>query len=234
MKVVSETNKQDAKPSCPVNMFARFIGPNPSVSFNPDSVSPTIDPTSFVGPFSSVIGEVTIEGNVFIAPNVSIRADEGFPFFIGKNTNLQDGVILHGLAERRVCVDGKAYSIHIGKNVSCTHGCIVHGPCRLEDNVFVGFQAIVLNAVVGSGTYISPKALVTDGVKIAPDRFVPPGAIVDTQAKADALGPVPRSKREFAEEVQHVNQEFPAAYLLQFGSKRCSCGLAYDPEKLLK
>lgn len=155
-------------PSGPINLYAHYIGPNPAVPFNEKSVAPNIDPTSFVGPFSSVIGDVTIEKNCFIAPNVSIRADKGFPFFIGQCTNLQDGAILHGLLKGRVCVDGKEYSIHIGRNVSCTHGCIVHGPCRLGNNVFVGFNAIILDAVVGEGSYISTKAYVTGGVRIAP------------------------------------------------------------------
>lgn len=218
----------------PTNLFAYYVGPNPSVSFNENSVMPSIDPTAFVGPFSSVIGDVKIEGNVFIAPNVSIRADEGFPFFIGRNANLQDGVIVHGLKDGYVFVGSRAYSVFIGNNVSCTHGCIVHGPCLLEDQVFVGFGAIVFDAVVGKGCYISTNALVTGGVRLAPERFVPHGAIIDTQQKADTLEPVSWDRKEFALEVQHVNQEFPAAYIAQAGKTRCSCGLAYDPHKVLR
>jgi carbonic anhydrase len=92
----------------------------------------------------------------------------------------------------------------------------------------------VFNAHVGRGCYISSGAQVTGGVRLAPDRFVPLGEIVDTQAKANALGPVSRSQREFAEEVQHVNREFPAAYIAQFGCLRCSCGFACSPDSLLK
>ena len=72
--------------------------------------------------------------------------------------------------------------------------------------------------------------MVTGGVIISPNRYVPLGVVIDTQTKADALGPVPTSQKEFAEEVQKVNREFPAAYSLMFGPKRCSCGLACDPE----
>lgn len=70
------------------------------------------------------------------------------------------------------------------------------------------------------------------GIKIAPNRFVPPGAIIDSQSKANTLGSVPGSEKEFAEEVVHVNQEFPAAYLLMFGSVKCSCGLTCDHKSL--
>jgi len=214
------------------NINVHFVGPNPSTSFNPVSIHPDLHSTAYVGPFSSIIGNVTVGENAFIAPNVSVRADEGSPFHIGANTNLQDGVILHGLAHGRVVHDGKEYSIYIGNEVSCAHGCIIHGPCKLEDKVFVGFHAIVFNAVVGEGSYVSTNALVTGGIVIAANRYVPTGAVIDTQEKADALGPVPQSQVEFAEEVQHVNQEFPTAYALKFGQTRCSCGLACDPRTI--
>lgn len=222
----NKRNQKRRKPAGPYNLFARFIGPNPPTSFNPKSKFPCIDTTAFIGPFSTVIGDVTISKNVFVAPNVTIRADEGTPFFIGPNTNLQDGVILHGLKNGRVIVDKKKFSIFIGEHVSCAHGCLIHGPCMLGNNVFVGFKAIVYNAIVGKGSYISTDAVVTGGVKIAQNRFVPPGALIDTQAKANALGPVPLDQVEFAKEVQHVNNEFPATYAVTFGSNRCSCGIA--------
>lgn len=211
------------------NINAHFIAPNPPTSMDKEAVCPCVHPTAYVGPFSSVIGDVTVGGDVFIAPLVSVRADEGTPFFIGEDSNLQDGVILHGLAHGRVIVAGKEYSIFIGRRVSCAHGCIIHGPCLLGDDVFVGFNAIVFNAAVGRGSYISTGALVTGGVRIAEKRFVPPGMMVDTQQQADALPAVPKDQSEFAKEVIHVNTEFPSAYSLMFGATRCSCGLACDP-----
>lgn len=220
------------KANATFNINAHFIGPNPPTTFNPESVSPSLDPSVYVGSFSSIIGDVTIGENGFIAPNVSIRADEGFPFYIGSDANIQDGVILHGLEHGRVIHRGKRYSIYIGNQVSCTHGCIIHGPCKIGDRSFVGFHAIVLNAIIENGCYISTNALITGGIRIKSERFVPAGAIIDTQEKADALGPVPKDPAEFALEVQHVNQEFPNAYSLLFGPTRCSCGLACDPKTI--
>ena len=222
--------KKDVSGECirTFNLNAHFIAPNPPTSFNPRSIWPRLHPTAYVGPFSSVIGDVRIGENVFIAPNVSIRADEGTPFYIDSNTNIQDGVILHGLEHGRVLFNGQGYSIYIGKEVSCTHGCIIHGPCKLGDRVFVGFHAIVLNAIVGEGSYISTNALVTGGIRIAQNRYVPAGAIIETQDQANALGSVPESQEEFAQEVQHVNQQFPRAYSFLFGKTKCSCGLACD------
>jgi carbonic anhydrase/acetyltransferase-like protein (isoleucine patch superfamily) len=220
----SESNSPDTSSCC----FEPFISPNPITTFNPNKKYPTIDPTAFISPFSSVIGDVVIKDNVYIAPNVSIRADEGTSFLIGSNTNLQDGVILHGLVNKHINVGRQKYSIYMGKEVTIAHGALVHGPCYIGNKVFIGFKAIVYNAIVEHGVFISYNAVVTNGVKIAPNRFVPPGAHIDTQEKADALSKVPNGYKEFAIEVQRVNQEFPASYHLLFGKQRCSCGFAFN------
>lgn len=198
--------------------FAPFISPNPVTSFNPVQRYPKIDKTSFISPFSSVIGDVRIKDNVYVAPNVTIRADEGTPFYIGSNTNLQDGVIFHGLVKQFVSIDGKAYSIYIGNNVSVGHDALIHGPCYIGNNTFVGFKAIVFNAIVGKGSFVSYNAVITNGVRIATNRFVPPGADIDTQEKANRLRRVTEEEREFTREVQRVNQEFPASYQALFSS----------------
>ena len=209
-----ESNSSSTKPS---DCFKPFISPNPITSFNPVQRYPKIDKTAFVSQFTSVIGDVTIRNNVYVAPNVTIRADEGTPFYIGSNTNLQDGVILHGLLNKRISVGEKRYSIFIGNEVTIAHGALVHGPCYIGDKVFVGFKSIVYNAIVGKGSFISYNAVVTNGVRVPPNRFVPPGAHIDSQEKADALSPVPQDSKEFAHEVQRVNQEFPASYHLLLG-----------------
>ncbi len=218
------------------NINAHFIAPNPTTSFNPKSVYPMIDSTAYIGPFSTIIGNVTIKKNVFISPNVSIRADEGFPIFIDSNTNIQDGVILHGLEHGRVENHDKEYSIYIGKHVSCAHGCLIHGPCKINDYVFVGFHATVLDAIIGEGCYVSINALITGNITVPPNRFIPVGAVIDTQEKADSLRLVSKSEIEFMREVQYVNNQFPEAYSRLFGSTKNSCSLTCDtcnPENCL-
>ncbi|WP_019415057.1 hypothetical protein [Paenisporosarcina sp. TG20] len=207
--------------------FKPFISPNPITSFNPVQRYPIIDDTALISPFSSVIGDVEICDNVFIASNVSIRADEGTPFYIGSNSNIQDGVILHGLLNKKIGVGDRSYSICIGNEVTIAHDALVHGPCFIGNHVFVGFRAMVYDAIVEEGTFISYDAIITNGVRIAPNRFVPPGAHIDTQEKANMLSQVPKDNEEFTIEVQRVNQKFPSSYHLLFGTNRCSCGLAY-------
>ena len=231
---MSEQDDTKCIPDGPSNAFVHFIGPNPITSFNAVSKMPSIDRTAFIGPFSSVIGDVTMGANVFVAPNVSIRADEGTPFFIGCGSNLQDGVILHGLKDGRVVVQGREYSIYIDRNVSCAHGAIVHGPCRLGSGVFIGFHAIVFDASIGDNCFVSTKAMVTGGVVVPPGRFVPPGVIIDTQQLVDALPLVTDAQRGFAAEVLHVNQEFPKAYGKMTSSAVCSCGMFCSRQRDLR
>lgn len=210
------------------NMPVHYLGPNPSTGSHPASVWPKVAADSFVSPFSSIIGDVTVGPKVFIAPLVSVRADEGSPFHIGEGSNLQDGVILHGLKEGRVRVNGRLYSIYLDRNVTAAHGAIIHGPAALGSGAFVGFQSLVFQAVVGADVYIANNAVVSGKVTIADGRFVPPGAIIDTQEKADLLGPRPESAAEFARAVQAINRDFAAGYSLMFGKSRCTCGLACE------
>lgn len=212
--------------SHPLNLFSYYVGNNPPTSFNPYPMFPKIHHKAFLSPFTYIVGDVTIQNNTYIAPFVSIRADEGTPFYIGRDSNLQDGVILHGLQNKYVEKNKRRFSIYVGNRVSCAHGSLIHGPCRIDDNVFIGFRAIVYNAVVTEGCFISTGAVVTGGVELKPHSFVPPGAHIDTQQKADKLSSVPQSEEEFAKEVQRVNQEFPASYTLFFGKNKCTCGLA--------
>ncbi|GHI00219.1 carbonate dehydratase [Neobacillus kokaensis] len=211
----------------PFNIYSYYVGYNPPTTVNPYPRYPKIHNRSFLSPFTFVVGDVTINSNTYVGPFVSIRADEGTPFYIGSNSNLQDGVILHGLRNKYIQKSNKRYSIYIGNKVSCAHGSLIHGPCRVDDDVFIGFKAIVYNAVIGEGCFISSSAVVTNGVKLKPNCFVPPGANIDTQEKANRLSPMPKNEEEFAKEVQRVNQEFPASYSIYFGKNKCSCGFPY-------
>jgi len=225
--------KKGYKPIGPTNSYTYFIAGNPVTSFNPISVYPKISESAFIGPFSSVIGDVVIKNNVFLGANVVLRADEGTPFYIGYNSNIQDGVILHGLRDAKYSVNGICYSIYIGNKVSIAHGALIHGPAIVGNNTFVGFNSIVFNAIVEDNCYIDTGAIVTGGIRIAANRYVPIGAIINTQAKADNLLEVPKERSDFAEKVIKVNVELSEVYDLKFGDTRCSCGLCCNHNTLI-
>ncbi|MEH7308943.1 carbonate dehydratase [Neobacillus drentensis] len=210
----------------PLNIYSYYVGSNPITTLNPTPIFPKINKTTFLSPFTYIVGDVRIRKNTFVGPFVSIRADEGTPFYIGSNCNLQDGVILHGLKNKHIEINQKKYSIYMDDEVSCAHGALIHGPCQIDQKAFVGFKTIVYHAHIGEGSFIASGAVVTGGVTLKPGSFVPPGAHIDTQKKADSLSPVPKNEVEFALEVQRVNQEFPSAYSMLFGKDRCTCGLS--------
>ncbi|EAW36311.1 ribulose bisphosphate carboxylase small subunit [Lyngbya sp. PCC 8106] len=184
----------------------------PPTPWSKNLAEPKIDSSAYVHSFSNIIGDVRIAANVLVAPGTSIRADEGFPFSIGENSNIQDGVVIHGLEEGRVKGDdGQSYSVWIGKNTSITHLSLIHGPAYVGNNCFIGFRSTVFNAKVGDGCIIMMHTLIQD-VEIPPGKYVPSGAIITNQQQADRLPDVNDADLKFSTHVIGVNQSLKAGY----------------------
>ena len=184
----------------------------PPTPWSKSLAEPTIHETAFVHSFSNIIGDVRIGANVLVAPGTSIRADEGTPFHIGDSTNIQDGVVIHGLQHGRVVGDdGKNYSIWIGNDSSITHMALIHGPAYVGNNCFIGFRSTVFNARVGDGCIVMMHALIQD-VEVPPGRYVPSGSIITTQQQADRLPLVQDKDAHFASHVIDVNESLAAGY----------------------
>lgn len=169
---------------------------NPETPWNPEPTAPVINPTAFVHPQSSIIGAVTIGANVMVSPFASVRADEGMPIYIGDNSNVQDGVVVHGLetineelepvTKNIVNVNGKNYSAYVGNNVSLAHQAQVHGPAVVGNDTFIGMQAFVFKSHIGNGCVLEPKSAAI-GVNISDGKFIPAGVVITNQTDADAL-----------------------------------------------
>jgi carbon dioxide concentrating mechanism protein CcmM len=191
----------------------------PPTPWSTNLAEPQIHETSFVHSFSNLIGDVRIGANVIVAPGTTIRADEGTPFYLGENTNIQDGVVIHGLEQGRVIGDDQnKYSVWIGKNTCITHMALIHGPAYVGDNSFIGFRSTVFNARVGAGCIVMMHALIQD-VEIPPGKYVPSGAIITSQQQADRLPDVQDQDKEFAHHVVGINQALRAGYLCAADSK---------------
>jgi len=182
---------------------------NPKTSWNSNECMPTVAATAYVDESAMIIGDVRIGEEVYVGPCVSLRADEANPIIIGDKCNIQDGVIFHGLM---------GSSIWLGKQISIAHGAVIHGPLKIDDESFVGFNSVVHASTLGKKCFVGHAAAVI-GVSLADGKFVPHCALVDTQEKADALGPVPESLKHFNEEVVGVNCEFAKSY----GVRKKSC-----------
>lgn len=172
---------------------------------------PLVPATAFVHPQATLIGQVVLGENVHVAAGSSVRADEGAPFFLGPNTNVQDGAVLHALKQKYVIVNGEKWAIYVGRNVSIAHDALVHGPSYVGDDTFIGFKAVVHDSVLGARCSVGIGAVVV-GVELKEGRFVPPGSVIDTQAKADALPLATETHAHFNDDVVDVNRGLAAAY----------------------
>lgn len=125
------------------------------------ALSPAIDPTAFVHPDATVIGDVTIGPESSVWPGAVLRGDHG-RITVGARSSVQDGSVVHA---------GPGFSTVVGNG--CVIGHIVHlEGCTLEDDCLIGSGAVVLHhAVVGAGALVGAGAVVTNGVR------VPPGAL---------------------------------------------------------
>ncbi|HIK13327.1 MAG TPA: ribulose bisphosphate carboxylase small subunit [Oscillatoriaceae cyanobacterium M33_DOE_052] len=184
----------------------------PPTPWSKNLAEPKIHESAYVHSFSNIIGDVKIGANVLIAPGTSIRADEGSPFYIGESSNIQDGVVIHGLEQGRVIGDDRnSYSVWIGNNACITHMALIHGPCYVGDDCFIGFRSTVFNARVGAGCIVMMHALIQD-VEVPPGKYIPSGAIITNQQQADRLPDVQAADREFAHHVVLVNEALRAGY----------------------
>ncbi|MDJ0594568.1 MAG: ribulose bisphosphate carboxylase small subunit [Pleurocapsa sp. MO_226.B13] len=184
----------------------------PPTPWSNDLATPQVDKSAYVHSFSRLIGDVRVGANVFVAPGSSIRADEGTPFYIGESSNIQDGVVIHGLEQGRVVGDdGKEYSVWIGSNTCITHMALIHGPAYIGNECFIGFRSTVFNARVGDGCIVMMHALIQD-VEIPPGKYVPSGAVIVNQQQAERLPDVIDSDRSFAHHVVEINEALLAGY----------------------
>jgi len=204
-----------------------MIGENVVTDFSTGMSRPVIDETTYVHPLASVIGNVILGKHIMVSPMASIRGDEGQPLFIGDDSNVQDGVIIHGLetAVKGVpvegnfhVVDGKIYSVHVGRRVSLAHQVQIHGPAVIGDDTFVGMQSLVFKASVGKGCVIEPGVILM-GVSVGDLRYIPAGSVVKSQADAEGLPGISKDYplKDMNRGVVHVNTQLARGYLEQEG-----------------
>jgi carbonic anhydrase/acetyltransferase-like protein (isoleucine patch superfamily) len=206
------------------------IGKNVKTNFSAKVSKPVIDKSTYVHPLAAVIGNVTLGRHIMVSPLASIRGDEGQPFYIGDDSNVQDGVVIHALetetggrpVEKNLYeVKGKIYAVYIGNRVSLAHQSQVHGPAVVLDDTFVGMKALVFRSFVGENCVIEPGAMII-GVKVPPSRYVPAGSVINSQEQADRLPEITEDypMKTMNKGVVHVNTSLAKAYLLAEKKKK--------------
>ncbi|MGI6387184.1 MAG: carbonic anhydrase [Desulfomonilia bacterium] len=172
-----------------------MIHKNVVTDFCPKESMPSIDATAYIHPLAAVIGNVTIGRRVMVAPFAAVRGDEGQPIRVDDESNVQDGVVLHGLEtelkgrpveKNLVEACGEHYAVYVGKRVSLAHQVQIHGPARVGDDSFVGMQTLVFKSWVGKNCVVEPGCVLM-GVSVPDGRYVPAGTVLKKQDDAENL-----------------------------------------------
>ena len=116
-----------------------------------DGIVPVVDPTAYVHPTATLIGDVIVSADCYVGPNASLRGDMG-RILMKPGSNMQDGCIAHTFA-------GGGETI-LGEGANVGHGAVLHG-CTLGNYVLVGMNAVVMDGVeVGDYAFIGALAMV--------------------------------------------------------------------------
>ncbi len=154
--------------------------------------SPKIDPTAFISPQATVIGNVEIGPKANIWPGVVIRGDNA-PVRIGEATCVQDSVVIHAHTEKNPAIIGHkvilgtasvVHGVYIGDFVSAGEGSVIFDGATLGEGVILAPGSIVPTNVV-----IPPRSL-NSGAPAAQIREVAREEIEKHQARADTIADV--------------------------------------------
>jgi phenylacetic acid degradation protein len=123
-----------------------------------NGIVPVIDPTAFVHPMATLVGDVIVGPGCYVAPGASLRGDFG-RIILERGSNVQDNCVMHGFPGTDTIIEEDG---HIG------HGAILHG-CVVKKNAMVGMNAVVMDeAVVGESSIVAACAFVRAGMVIPP------------------------------------------------------------------
>ena len=123
-----------------------------------NGVTPVVDPTAFVHPTATLIGDVLVGPGCYVGPGASLRGDFG-RLELRTGSNVQDCCVLHGFPGTDTIVEEDG---HVG------HGAILHG-CIVQRNALVGMNSVINdNAIVGESAIVGAMAFVKAGMVIPP------------------------------------------------------------------
>ncbi len=109
--------------------------------------------TAWVADSAQVMGNVELADNASVWFGAVLRGDTE-TMRIGRNSNIQDGSVLHADV-------GKPLTV--GDNVTVGHMVMLHG-CTIGDGSLIGIGAVVLNgAKIGKDSIVGARSLVTEG-----------------------------------------------------------------------
>jgi carbonic anhydrase/acetyltransferase-like protein (isoleucine patch superfamily) len=118
-----------------------------------DGVAPQLGTGTWIAESADVMGKVELGDHASVWFGAVVRGDTAH-IKIGKNSNVQDGSVLHA---------DEGIPLEIGEDVTIGHQVMLHG-CTIGDGSLIGIQSVVLNrAKIGKGCIVGAGSLVTEG-----------------------------------------------------------------------
>ena len=122
-------------------------------------MSPRIHESCYIDESAQIVGDVEIGENSSVWMNAVIRGDV-FAIRIGKNSNVQDCSVLHGMRYK--------YGVIMGDWVTVGHSVTLHG-CTVGNNCLIGMGSVLLNnAKIGEGSIIAAGTVIPEGTVVEP------------------------------------------------------------------
>lgn len=156
--------------------------------------TPVIDPSVFIGDYTTITGDVTIGAESSIWFNTVIRGDVSATI-IGRKVNVQDLCCLHQSPQSPLILEDE---------VTIGHQVTLHS-CTVKKGALIGMGSIILDgAEIGEGSFIGAGSLVPPGKKIPPNMLAlgSPAKVVRELNDNDRTD-MERIVREYAEKGQY-------------------------------
>lgn len=137
-----------------------------------DDKQPQLPPQGeyWIAPTATVIGDVILKPGASVWFGAVVRGDND-PITIGRDTNIQDGSVLHS---------DPGEPLTIGEGVTVGHMVMLHS-CEIGDNTLIGIGSVILGrARIGKNCLIGANTLITEGKEIPDNSLVmgQPGRVV--------------------------------------------------------
>lgn len=172
---------------------------------------PFVHKSAFIHNSANLIGGIYISENCFLGPYSVLRMDEENcvnGLFVGKNSNLQDHVVVHSKNNR------------IGDNCNIAHHAVIHGS-TINDHSTIYIQSVVDHVHVGKNCFIDAKCYLRD-VNIPDNSYIPPGSfITNDESLEKVIKPIEEKFIKIHNDVNRLNIEHAKNYI---GSSRFVVG----------
>ena len=121
--------------------------------------TPTIDPNGYCDDTALIIGDCSIGSESSIWPYAVLRADVQ-AITIGKQTNIQDGTIIHCASQALTPPNG--IPCIVGDRVTIGHQVMLHA-CHVMNDCLIGMGSIVMDgSIIQPNVILGARSLVTE------------------------------------------------------------------------